>query len=165
MRGVVFVLLCTALLSCVTEAPDGPSFIVVGAADYASNGGGAAGSAASNMTGASGSATSLGAGCPGYRDLGMPCNSTARCPGTIGECGFWMCPPGCATTSNGFSTSLNPLQNSEVVCVNGMWVEQAVPLTCANFPICTCPLPVAPIPVPEIRDASVEDAAGDADGS
>jgi hypothetical protein len=65
-------------------------------------------------------------------------------------------------TSNGFSTSLNPLQNSEIVCLDGVWVEQAAPLTCANFPICSCPLPVAPIPVPEIRDASVEDAAVEA---
>lgn len=163
MRDVVFILLCAALLSCVTEEPDGPLFIVVGAAGYSSNTGAASGTGnANSMSGASGNSMPLGGGCPGYRDLGMPCNSTARCPGTIGECGFWMCPPGCTMTSNGFSTSLNPLQNSEIVCRDGVWIEQAVPLTCANFPICSCPPEVAPIPVPEIRDASVEDAAVEA---
>jgi hypothetical protein len=165
MRHVVFILLCAAL-SCVTEEPDSPLFIVVGAAGFSSNTGAASGAGnANSMAGTSGNSMPLGGGCPGYRDLGTPCNSTARCPGTIGECGFWTCPPGCAMTSNGFSTSLNPLQNSEIVCLDGIWVEQAVPLTCANFPICSCPLPVAPIPVPEIRDAAGEDAAGDADGS
>jgi hypothetical protein len=61
-----------------------------------------------------------------------------------------------STSAAGFSTTstfLDPRQNSEYVCSGGVWVEEAVPLTCPNPPTCSCPPQVRPMPM--IGDASV----------
>jgi hypothetical protein len=57
------------------------------------------------------------------------------------------------------STFFDVRQNSEYVCSGGIWVEEAVPLTCPNPPICSCPPQAQPIAMPMIGDAAVQDAA------
>jgi hypothetical protein len=159
MRRVV-VLLSVALLSCVTEASDSPLFVVVGGGGYPSaTPAPGMGHLPNNSAGAESGSLAPGQGCPSYDDLGVPCNSTARCRGTIGECHFWMCPPGCTMQFTNASTFFDVRQNSEYVCSGGVWIEEAVPLTCPNPPICSCPPQAQPIAMPMIGDAAVQDAS------